>query len=161
MPAHNEEVTIGRLLASIKALEYPLGRYDVFVVADNCTDRTAEIARAAGAQVEERNDYTQRGKGYALRWLLARLRERGARFDAYVVLDADTVVDASLLRRLDARFEAGSQLENGIHGRSRLHRSLTFDDTLQRSACHQLHGDRGDAFDLFGAQDKDTVRVID
>jgi cellulose synthase/poly-beta-1,6-N-acetylglucosamine synthase-like glycosyltransferase len=110
VPAHDEEQTIGRLLTSIRALDYPAGRFDTYVVADNCTDRTAEIARAAGAQVEERYDPTARGKGYALRWLLARMRERGARFDAYVVLDADTVVESSLLRRLDARFEAGSRV---------------------------------------------------
>jgi cellulose synthase/poly-beta-1,6-N-acetylglucosamine synthase-like glycosyltransferase len=110
VPAHDEERTIGRLLQSIRALEYPAGRFDVYVVADNCTDRTAEIARAAGAVVEERFDQTTRGKGYALRWLLARMRERGARFDAYVILDADTIVERNLLARLDARFEAGSQV---------------------------------------------------
>jgi hypothetical protein len=60
--------------------------------------------------VEERYDEHARGKGYALRWLLARLRERGGRYDAFVVLDADTVVSADLLRRLDARFEAGSRV---------------------------------------------------
>lgn len=110
VPAHDEELTIGRLLQSVRELEYPPGRFDVYVVADNCTDRTAEIARAAGAMVEERHDQSARGKGYALRWLLARMRERGARFDAYVVLDADTIVEPNLLRRLDARFEAGSQV---------------------------------------------------
>jgi cellulose synthase/poly-beta-1,6-N-acetylglucosamine synthase-like glycosyltransferase len=110
VPAHDEESTIGRLLASTRALEYPAGQFDVCVVADNCTDRTAEVARATGAQVEERFDQAARGKGYALRWLLTRLRERGARYDAYVVIDADTVVAPDLLRRLDARFEAGSQV---------------------------------------------------
>ena len=101
---------IGRLLASTRALEYPAGRYEVYVVADNCADRTAEVARAAGAVVEERFDQVSRGKGYALRWLLTRLRERGARYDAYVVIDADTIVAPDLLRRLDAHFEAGSQV---------------------------------------------------
>src|SRR4051812_23952688 len=110
VPAHDEEVTIGRLLASTRTLAYPASRFDVYVAADNCTDRTAEVARAAGAQVEERYDHAARGKGYALRWLLARLRERGARYDAYVVLDADTVVEPDLLTRLDARFEAGSEV---------------------------------------------------
>jgi cellulose synthase/poly-beta-1,6-N-acetylglucosamine synthase-like glycosyltransferase len=110
VPAHDEEVTIGRLLASTRALAYPASRFDVYVAADNCTDRTAEVAKAAGAQVDERYDHAARGKGYALRWLLARLRERGARYDAYVVLDADTVVEPDLLTRLDARFEAGSEV---------------------------------------------------
>jgi cellulose synthase/poly-beta-1,6-N-acetylglucosamine synthase-like glycosyltransferase len=110
VPAHDEESTIGRLLASTAALEYPANRFDVVVVADNCTDRTAEVAREAGAQVEERHDRSARGKGYALRWLLARLRERGARYDAYVVIDADTVVAPDFLRRLDAHFEAGSKV---------------------------------------------------
>jgi cellulose synthase/poly-beta-1,6-N-acetylglucosamine synthase-like glycosyltransferase len=110
VPAHDEESTIGRLLASTLALEYPADRFDVYVVADNCSDRTAEVARAGGALVEERFDQVSRGKGYALRWLLTRLRERGARYDAYVVIDADTVVQQDLLARLDARFEAGSQV---------------------------------------------------
>jgi cellulose synthase/poly-beta-1,6-N-acetylglucosamine synthase-like glycosyltransferase len=108
VPAHDEQSTIGRLLASTAALDYPASRYDVIVVADNCSDRTAEIARAKGAQVEERFNQADRGKGYALRWLLARLRERGARYDAYVIIDADTVVQPNFLRRLDAHFEAGS-----------------------------------------------------
>ena len=110
VPAHDEESTIGRLLESTRALEYPSALFEVCVVADNCTDRTAEVARAAGARVEERFDEHARGKGYALRWLLARLRERGGRYDAFVVLDADTVVAPDLLRRLDAHFEAGSQV---------------------------------------------------
>jgi cellulose synthase/poly-beta-1,6-N-acetylglucosamine synthase-like glycosyltransferase len=110
VPAHDEEQTIGRLLASTRALEYPAAQFDVHVVADNCTDRTAEVARAAGVRVEERFDQAARGKGYALRWLLGRLRERGERYDAYVVIDADTVVDSDLLGRLDAHFEAGSQV---------------------------------------------------
>jgi cellulose synthase/poly-beta-1,6-N-acetylglucosamine synthase-like glycosyltransferase len=110
VPAHDEEAMIGRLLESTRVLDYPTGGYEVYVVADNCTDRTAEIARAAGAQVEERFDRVARGKGHALSWLLTRLRERGARYDAYVVIDADTVVATDLLRRLDAYFEAGSQV---------------------------------------------------
>jgi 1,2-diacylglycerol 3-beta-glucosyltransferase len=110
VPAHNEASTIGRLLASTRLLEYPAGRFDVYVVADNCTDSTADVARAAGAQVEERTDQAARGKGYALRWLLARLRERGGRYDAYVIIDADTVVAPDLLTRMDAHFSAGSQV---------------------------------------------------
>ena len=110
VPAHDEEASIGRLLASTDALEYPADRFAVYVVADNCQDRTAELARAGGARVEERFDDREQGKGHALRWLLGRLREHGEVYDAYVVIDADTVVEPNLLRRFDAHFEAGSQV---------------------------------------------------
>src|SRR5690242_20568119 len=51
VPAHNEELLIGKTLSSLATLEYPTDRYAVHVIADNCTDRTAEIAQAAGAKV--------------------------------------------------------------------------------------------------------------
>jgi cellulose synthase/poly-beta-1,6-N-acetylglucosamine synthase-like glycosyltransferase len=108
VPAHNEEVLIGRLLDSLSQMDYPRERFDICVVADNCTDTTAAIARAAGAHVYERVDDRERAKGFALRWLLQRLR--GADYDAYVVLDADTVVAPNFLRAMDARLEAGSQV---------------------------------------------------
>ncbi len=107
VPAHDEEVVIGRLLRSLAALDYPRERYDVCVVADNCTDRTAEIAREFGARVFERYDAVEKAKGFALRWLLTQLTER---YDAFVVLDADSVVEPNLLRAVDARLVAGSQV---------------------------------------------------
>src|SRR5215467_4482505 len=67
IPAHNEEALIGRLLASVKQLHYPAERYDVCVVADNCDDSTADIARSMGAAVWERTDTRDRAKGFALR----------------------------------------------------------------------------------------------
>jgi cellulose synthase/poly-beta-1,6-N-acetylglucosamine synthase-like glycosyltransferase len=106
VPAHNEEPVIGRLLRSLSKVDYPA--FDVCVVADNCDDRTAEISRSHGALVFERFTETDRAKGFALKWLLAQLRDRA--YDAYVVLDADTVVEPSLLRSFDARLEAGGQV---------------------------------------------------
>ena len=85
VPAHNEAAVIGRLQRSLSLLTYPRELFDVFVVADNCTDRTAEIARDAGAIVYERETVTLRAKGHALRWLLERVRAHGT-YDAYVVL---------------------------------------------------------------------------
>src|SRR5258708_25654450 len=73
VPAHNEEALIGRLLVSIAELEYPSEQYDVCVVADNCTDATASLARAAGARVYERRDDKEKAQGFALRWLLQQL----------------------------------------------------------------------------------------
>lgn len=110
VPAHNEELSIGRLLASLGRLDYPHHAYDIWVVADNCDDQTAAIAREAGARVRERFDATERAKGFALRWLLARIREERCRYDAYVVLDADSVVASNLLRSMDARLEYGAQV---------------------------------------------------
>jgi cellulose synthase/poly-beta-1,6-N-acetylglucosamine synthase-like glycosyltransferase len=108
IPAHNEEALLGRLLASLRRLDYPRERFDVYVVADNCSDHTAALARAQGACVYERFDPTREGKGFALRYLLRAIGRTGRTYDAYVVLDADSVVAPTLLRRMDARLAAGS-----------------------------------------------------
>jgi hypothetical protein len=98
VPAHDEEVVIGTLLQSLAELAYPRDRFAVHLVADNCTDRTVQIARATGrVRVHERNDTTKRGKGYALDWLMRRLDAEHATYDAYVVLDADSVVEPIFL----------------------------------------------------------------
>jgi cellulose synthase/poly-beta-1,6-N-acetylglucosamine synthase-like glycosyltransferase len=110
VPAHDEELTISRLLRSLAALDYSSTGYDVCVVADNCQDRTADIASAHDARVYERFSEGERAKGFALRWLLEQIAAEGRTYDAYVVLDADTVVRPDLLRRFDARLEAGSQV---------------------------------------------------
>jgi cellulose synthase/poly-beta-1,6-N-acetylglucosamine synthase-like glycosyltransferase len=108
IPAHDEELVILRLLRSLDALDYPRDRYDICVVADNCTDATADIARTFGARVFERIDEVDRAKGFALRWLLAQIS--GEHYDAFVVLDADSVVEPNLLRAFDARLAAGSHV---------------------------------------------------
>jgi cellulose synthase/poly-beta-1,6-N-acetylglucosamine synthase-like glycosyltransferase len=100
VPAHNEEVLISDTLASLARLDYPADRYAVHVIADNSTDRTAEIARAAGVYVHERTDTANRGKGHALAWAFGKLAQMPVPYDAYVVLDADTVVDQYLLQTL-------------------------------------------------------------
>lgn len=110
VPAHNEEALIGRLLRSLAALDYAKERYRIFVVADNCEDQTAPLARALGATVHERTDKLAQGKGFALRWLLERIREDDDRFDAFVVLDSDSVVSKDFLMCMDARLRAGSQV---------------------------------------------------
>jgi len=110
IPAHNEEALIGRLLASVKQLHYPAERYDVCVVADNCDDSTADIARSMGAAVWERTDTRDRAKGFALRWLLEQLRCEGKQYDAFVVLDADSTIAANFLTCMNARLEHGSQV---------------------------------------------------
>jgi cellulose synthase/poly-beta-1,6-N-acetylglucosamine synthase-like glycosyltransferase len=71
--AHNEARVIGQLVENLKLLKYSPKLYDIFVVADNCTDNTAEVARKAGALVQERFSDAGKGKGFALEWMFHRL----------------------------------------------------------------------------------------
>lgn len=116
VPAHDEETLLPRLLESVRALDYPTDLYDVHVVADNCADATAACAATGGAFVYERTDDRLRGKGYALRWLLSRVRDAGRVYDAYVVVDADSVVAPSFLRVMDAHLMRGDQVIQGYYG---------------------------------------------
>lgn len=96
IPAHNEESVIKRLLTNLKQLDWPHSQLRITVIADNCNDKTAEIARASGAQVFERNNPTQRGKGYALSYGLSKCFQDDFA-QAIVILDADSEVSPTLL----------------------------------------------------------------
>ncbi len=109
IPAHNEERLLPSLLENLRRLEYPARLFQLHVVADNCTDRTAELGRQAGAIVHERFDAELRGKGYALEWLLARLQAQAIDYDAIVILDSDSIVSANFLTVMDARLARGEQ----------------------------------------------------
>lgn len=110
VPAHNEELMLGSLLQSLVLLEYPREKYSIYVVADNCSDNTATIARCVdGVQAYERFDPIQRGKGYALSWLLGKLEEQQKLHNAYVVLDADSVVEPGFLQTMEQGIQRGAQ----------------------------------------------------
>lgn len=108
--ARNEENVIGELLASIRAQNYPEELVDIYVGADNCTDQTAAVARAHGAQVFERTDSVRVGKGYVLNFLLREIALLGERYDAYVVLDADNVLDPNFLREIERTHDSGYEI---------------------------------------------------
>lgn len=110
VPAHNEEKLLPALLANINQLDYPRHLFTFVVAADNCTDQTAALARAAGATVYERFDRVQIGKGYALQWVLAQLQAAGAAFDAALILDADSVVSPNFLKVMDAHLAKGARV---------------------------------------------------
>jgi 1,2-diacylglycerol 3-beta-glucosyltransferase len=109
IPAHDEEPGIAATIRSCLSLEYPEGLFQVLVIADNCTDNTATIARGEGATVVERQDPIKKSKGHAIRFLIDRLQESGrfADLDAVVVIDADTTVSPDLLRAFAGSIEAG------------------------------------------------------
>lgn len=108
--ARNESAVIGDLIHSIKVQNYPTELIDVFVIADNCTDNTADVAREAGATVFPRFNSEQVGKGYALDYgfnvILSQYADRG--YEAYFVFDADNVLDVNYFREMNKTFDNGA-----------------------------------------------------
>ena len=102
IPAHDESALLGRTLESVLGVDYPKHLYEVFVIADNCSDDTAEIAkRHMRVQCLERFDIERRGKGYALQWFFEHLAASGIRYEAFLVVDADTIVSSNILTALN------------------------------------------------------------
>ena len=102
--ARNEEAVLPHLLNSIRAQEYPPELLQVYVAADNCTDRTALLAERNGARVYQRFDREHVGKGYALNWLLERIGEEPGgldRFDAFLFFDADNLLSPDFIRQIN------------------------------------------------------------
>lgn len=106
VPAHDEEQVIEPTLTALQSMSYPRENSVVVVVADNCTDRTAEVAARAGITVWERHDATRRGKGYALNWALARAAG-GVDYDSVLMVDADCRASPNLLAVVAAQLDAG------------------------------------------------------
>jgi cellulose synthase/poly-beta-1,6-N-acetylglucosamine synthase-like glycosyltransferase len=115
VPAHNEETVIAAVVASLKRIDWPADQYRVIVVADNCTDATAQIATDAGAHVMQRVDQENRGKGYALNFAFEASRARNWA-DAVVVVDADAEVSPNLLEAFACRIERGEQAVQAHYG---------------------------------------------
>jgi len=110
IPAHNEELLIGRCLATLRNQTYPSDRYGILVVADNCTDHTASVAARAGASVLERVDPTRRGKGWALQFAIDTLLARPDAPRAVIIVDADGECDARLVETLTGVMNAGARV---------------------------------------------------
>lgn len=110
--ARNEENVISQLLQSIREQTYPADLVSVFVVADNCTDRTAVIAREYGATCYERFDTTRQTKGFALQYLLRQIdRDYGIpSFDGYIVFDADNILRTDYIEKMNRAFDAGEKI---------------------------------------------------
>lgn len=107
--ARNEEAVIPELIDSLKKQNYPKDKFDIFVLADNCTDHTAEVSRNAGAVVYERQNKQQVGKGYALDYLYKKVTKRYGknRYDAFIVFDADNIVHPDFLKEINKTFDTG------------------------------------------------------
>ncbi len=137
IPAHNEERLLPDLLASIRQLDYPATHYQVHVIADNCTDDTATIATSWGAQVHIRFNQEQIGKGYALEYGLQEIRSAGGEPDAYIIVDADSVVSPNFLKVMDHQVAAGAQVVQAYYGVREP--GLSWNVSLRYAALTVLH----------------------
>ena len=113
IPAHNEEAVVGNLIESLKNQTYDKKLYDIYVIADNCTDNTARIAREAGAIVLERFDPENKTKGHALQWFLKQKIEENADYDALFVFDADNIVDKNFIINMNKKLCQGEEVVQG------------------------------------------------
>lgn len=105
--ARNEANVIGNLLESIKKQDYPSELIEVFLVADNCDDNTAEVGRQHGATVLERHNTELVGKGYAMDYLFKKLLAEKDDCDAYVIFDADNLVEKNFLKEMNKTLNRG------------------------------------------------------
>ncbi|MDD6485058.1 MAG: glycosyltransferase family 2 protein [Clostridiales bacterium] len=112
--AHNEEAVIANMVESLNRLKYPREMYDIFVIADNCTDKTAECARKAGAIVYERHDSSKRGKGFALEWMFEKIYNMDTKYDYVSIFDADNLVDENFLAAMNDKANRGFRVVQGF-----------------------------------------------
>lgn len=113
IPAHNEETVVGNLVESLKKQNYNKELYDIYVIADNCTDNTAQVAREAGAIVYERYHASKKTKGHALDWFLQQKIEENSPYDAFFVFDADNIVDPDFIKNMNKKLCQGEDVVQG------------------------------------------------
>ena len=116
IPAHNEEAVVGNLIESLKKQNYPKNKYDICVIADNCTDKTKEVAESYGVKIFERHeeDPAKRTKGDALRLFLnTLLADPNMDYDAFCVFDADNIVDENFISAMNKHLCQGEEVVQG------------------------------------------------
>ncbi|MBV7271907.1 glycosyltransferase family 2 protein [Clostridiaceae bacterium UIB06] len=111
--AHNEEVVIGDIVESLKRIDYPKNLYDIFVIADNCKDKTAQKAREKGAIVYERTNKDKKGKGYALEWMFDKIFKMDKKYDSVAIFDADNLVHRDFLKEMNKKLCEGYKVVQG------------------------------------------------
>ncbi len=137
VPAHDEEAALPACLASLAAAAF-VPRPEVVVIADNCSDRTAAVARAAGVSVLVRDD-PRRGKGYALEFAVEALAARRRPPDAVLFIDADSTVSRDIYTAIAARLAGGARAVQVYYEAERGTTSLS---GLRRLAFMLLHWSR-------------------
>lgn len=134
--AHDEEAVIGDALAALAAQMYPAAGFDVFVVADNCQDQTAAVARRTGATVLERFTDGPSTKGQALAWLWQHVRHRG--HGGVVVLDADNQAAPDFLAAISAELSCGHPVVQGLRKAKNVDGGTAGLDALTELCTHRV-----------------------
>ena len=109
IPAHNEKLVIKRTIESVLNAASNSHDIDINIIADNCSDNTADIAKQFSVNVLERENKNLRGKGAALQWAMNELKEKN--YDYTMIIDADSIVDDHFFQEL--RY-ALSTAKNGV-----------------------------------------------
>ncbi len=132
--ARNEEAVISKLIESIKKQDYPEELIDIFVVADNCTDKTAIIAKESGAVCYERFDEEHKTKGFALQYLVECIsKDYGIEaYEGYFIFDADNLLDKNYIKRMNDSFDSGEKIITS-------YRNTKNFDTNWISASYAIH----------------------
>ena len=130
IPARNEEAVIGNLLDSLKEMDYPDDLYDVYAIVNNCTDHTEDVVRRHGANVLK-CEMPVHSKGDVLKFAFNQLMKQDPSVDAFVIFDADNVVDPQFLKEMNASREEGYEISQGRRLGKNSH-----DDAL--SGCYEL-----------------------
>lgn len=111
--AHNEELVISHIIDSLSRQNYPRELFDIFVVADNCNDRTAEIAKQHNAIVYTRFNDKEKGKGYALEWMFNKIYQMSDKYEVISVFDADNLVSSNYLAEMNKQLCKGHKVVQG------------------------------------------------
>ena len=107
VPAHNEEKVIGDIIRNLHEMDYPKELYDFYIIADNCTDNTAEVARNLGANVIEtckESPDAPTGKPIALKKALQAIGDYQNRYDLMMIFDADNLMDTNMFREVNSQY---------------------------------------------------------
>ena len=107
--ARNEEQVIGNLIDSLKNQNYPSDYVDIYVCADNCSDNTYDLVKKKGAIVYKRFNSVEVGKGYVLNYMLNKIKQTNRHYDAYLVFDADNIVDKDFIKEINRVYNEGYQ----------------------------------------------------
>lgn len=135
--ARNESAVIGGLIDSIHKQKYPRELLDIYVIADNCTDTTAQVAQDAGAYVYERFNRQLVGKGYALDYFFKQLmKEKKDRlYDGFFVFDADNLLDENYVYEMNKVFDSGYRVITRLPAIPRITTPTGFPQAIPYGFC--------------------------